>query len=1537
MKPGDLIAGRYRVKSVLASGTKPPSCIASEARGGRRRLWVIKLLPHSEGRPLHEALRADILDLASLRHPALALPAAFGRDARTGAGLLLRPYIEGADILAAARGKGPQELLLWLLDAVRALDLLHRTGAAHGNLKSSNLIVPRAALFRRRSRRPAVILVDPLLDHGLGERGRAEGDVGTREAGRSMGPLPADLMALGKVFYALLAGHEPCLRDDGFPPPPSELRPDVPRQLDGLVLNLLHARPGSGERQASAVVEDLERLCRGKAVSPYPAAECFVGREEEMASAAAALKSGSPAAGIAVAGEAGMGKSAFLRRLSIEAQLLEYRTACIRSSEEKGTLLAPFGAVAERLVPAGSDGRAWRARCRRLLRGLLRTGATALDDAPAPSPARTVLEELIEFLGRIAPGPPILLSVDDVQLADPLTIELLAALARRLAATETSPGACPLRLAVAYRSETPFRAALKPLVEALTAPGGRHVVLELPPLGPEAVEEWLRRAIGSKRMEEGRAESLARLRGVPFAVGEAIRLGAAGALPGRRDIAAIHGAYVQALLPPAREILEALAVLGRPAPGTLIAALVKRPRAEVRSALAALVAEGTLREEERRVAFRHGSFEEWLAGTVPVERKKGLHGRIASLLEKLGGEPIEEVASHWLRSEAPERGVPSALKAGRRLARLHEHRRALVFYQAALDLSPRAGRARRALAEEAAEVFARAGEQRRAAGILEALLRGAGTRTERARLHGRLGILRHRAGDVVQAAAHLEKALALTARSGLAALRERLRVESELAEMASNQGEYSRAEAICRRALAGLARRRAGRRDAGIRRAEMVLLETLAHLRLRRFEYGKARALFERSLKLSETAGSDAERSLILNNLGILHNQENRFREAIECTRRAERYSRGSGDDSSLVNIESNLALLFAKTGDPVSADEALRRAARHEERCESRRLRFLRLHAAGVVDLYFGRYDRAAATLEAATTLGTELQDFHLVGFDLAYLGECHLLSGDLRAARRAFERALRLEAKLPAPVRAMVAARQAALAALACRRAEARAACETCTALGRGTVPFLESGNRLFLGWAHRLLGERNKARAALAGALRFFARVNVPAGEIHAALELAALEADAGEHARARRRLAGLRARFTPGRAALQSPMLAARLLAYEARLFLEGAAPEPARAAALLVEAEGFLIGRRLRDLEELVDALRRRLRRAGLSGSAPTTKTSGPSASRPAPGAAELLAGRSEAIRKVLDLVRRLAPAPGPVLITGETGAGKELVARALHEASPRRAGPFVSLNCAALPGELLEAELFGHARGAFTGADKERRGLLLRAQGGTFFFDEIGDLPLGLQGKLLHVLDTACMRPLGKTDEVAIDARLLFATNRDLAALAAQGGFRPDLLFRLGALAIPVPPLRERLEDLPGLVERFLGRATAGAAAPCFDGGSLDALAAHAWPGNVRELKNVVERLSLTASDRIGAAEVRAALGDRKEPKLFSPVLLRGRPLTDLQEELHREYLLQLHTDCGGDLRSMARALSITLPALYKRFRALRLRPGDFP
>jgi sigma-54 dependent transcriptional regulator, flagellar regulatory protein len=346
----------------------------------------------------------------------------------------------------------------------------------------------------------------------------------------------------------------------------------------------------------------------------------------------------------------------------------------------------------------------------------------------------------------------------------------------------------------------------------------------------------------------------------------------------------------------------------------------------------------------------------------------------------------------------------------------------------------------------------------------------------------------------------------------------------------------------------------------------------------------------------------------------------------------------------------------------------------------------------------------------------------------------------------------------------------------------------------------------------------------------------------------------------------------------------------------------------------------------------------------------------------------LLIGESRSIREVRRLVGQVGPSNASVLITGPSGSGKEMVARALHGASRRSASPYVAINCGAIPRELLESELFGHEKGAFTGAHAQHRGRFEEANGGTLFLDEIGDMPLDMQVKLLRVLEERAVQRVGGRGQIAVDARIVSATHRDIDLAIDEQRFREDLFYRLAVFPIELPGLAERAEDVLLLVRHFLAQAGDRGAAPRFNAAALDRLARHGWPGNVRELRNLVERslilfpgqtmgaeqveTLLIRRRRAGAAELRALSAasemlpapaevqkpapcgaDQQQSESGAPLLVGDAPvdLKALIATFENRYISEALERSGGIVAEAARMLSLQRTTLIEKMRKYEL------
>ncbi len=315
------------------------------------------------------------------------------------------------------------------------------------------------------------------------------------------------------------------------------------------------------------------------------------------------------------------------------------------------------------------------------------------------------------------------------------------------------------------------------------------------------------------------------------------------------------------------------------------------------------------------------------------------------------------------------------------------------------------------------------------------------------------------------------------------------------------------------------------------------------------------------------------------------------------------------------------------------------------------------------------------------------------------------------------------------------------------------------------------------------------------------------------------------------------------------------------------------------------------------------------------------------------GAEQPIIGQSPSLRATLDVIRQAAPSSATVLLLGESGTGKELFARALHEHSPRSAGPFVPINCAAIPETILESELFGYERGAFTGAVQRKEGRMERAQGGTLFLDEVGELTPAVQVKLLRFLQEGEIERLGGTGAIKIDCRVVAATNQDLQQRVREGRFRDDLFYRLNVIQVTLPPLRDRIEDIPLLADHFIARYAAknGKSIRGLTRPALDALEAYPWPGNVRELGHAVERaVVLSQGEEIGPDDLPESVRSSQAARAAGlPGAVEGRtltvPLGTTMEEIELRVIRETLRQTKGDKNLAAQLLGIAARTIYRK------------
>jgi DNA-binding NtrC family response regulator len=311
-----------------------------------------------------------------------------------------------------------------------------------------------------------------------------------------------------------------------------------------------------------------------------------------------------------------------------------------------------------------------------------------------------------------------------------------------------------------------------------------------------------------------------------------------------------------------------------------------------------------------------------------------------------------------------------------------------------------------------------------------------------------------------------------------------------------------------------------------------------------------------------------------------------------------------------------------------------------------------------------------------------------------------------------------------------------------------------------------------------------------------------------------------------------------------------------------------------------------------------------------------------------PAAFTNIIGSSESMQKVFGVMEKVIPSKSNILITGESGTGKGLVAQAIHEAGARKDKPFIAINCGAIPENLLESELFGHKKGAFTSAIEDKKGLITMANGGTLFLDEIGELPSALQVKLLHVIQTKELTPVGDTRVITVDVRIIAATNADLLQRVKEGRFREDLYYRLNVIEIRMPALRERRDDIPVLIKHYMEifAKEAGKSIKDIDYEAIQALLAYDWPGNIRELRNTIERATVLADGEV--------ITIHDLPDTFRTLDVEGISTSSLRQALdafERDYIRRSLTENKGNKEATANKLGVDLATLYRKLKKLRI------
>jgi DNA-binding NtrC family response regulator/tetratricopeptide (TPR) repeat protein len=948
------------------------------------------------------------------------------------------------------------------------------------------------------------------------------------------------------------------------------------------------------------------------------------------------------------------------------------------------------------------------------------------------------------------------------------------------------------------------------------------------------------------------------------------------------------------LSPPAARLVRALALFGRPAGATLLERLAARLAVDDESLGSELHAQELASTPllsrsvvggELRLGFASSADRQAAARAVHPDEAVRLHRAIGeALLHTGGGEDPAACAEHLLLGQAGEDAVDLALQAGEALERSYAYERAAALYARALAATARPAVAAQ-LEERLADLYELLGDYARAFDIVTRLC---ARQPDDAAVQARLGHMHLLRDEFAAARAALAHARDLAAASG--ALTIETAVMADLAEACFLEGSHDDAIAAARAAL----ERGAGEVHPETIRANISARNTLGKVFLERGDWGHAAHLFGENLDEARLAGLSFEVSRALVNLGVAAIRQGDYAAAEAHYREGLAAAREHGDLRHRAFCLQNLGVLAQWRRDYAAALRYAQEAVQAFKRLGNRpRLGWV---AVDLGDLYvdLGDLSRAEAMAELA---GRLLGDVAASGAFLQTLrGRIALERGDRARARAILDEALAGATRLGNAD--AVNYTLLGLARVELGDEDGEAALARLAGVIQPCSPSVLAQLLVLRGEAHLIEGSLEAAQADLVAAERSSAEL----GDDEVRLRAVALRAQAAE-------------RLGDARAAREAARLARDL---DAKL--------------------------RARVPSEFAHAYGREIWRQALAEPRRAT-TVPPATARPTGTRFPRIVGRGPEIAHVLEMIERVAPHDSLVLIRGESGTGKELVAEAIHDLSPRHGRPFVKVNCGALVETLLLSELFGHERGAFTGAMSRRKGRFELADGGTLFLDEIGDISPQTQVALLRVLQTREFERVGGTQPIRVDVRILCATNRDLEAMVAAGRFREDLYYRLKGIELDLPPLRQRAGDVPELARCFLARVAEerGTVPKQVTPAALEAMCRYPWPGNVRELENVIRSVTLfTDGDDIdikhlheylGAAAVRPAaavvLRDVPAPVReaqpaagYYEAISGGISLRELKRKIELECITRALAEAGGNITRAAEKLGMKRPRL---------------
>ncbi len=1567
--PG-LINGRYEIRQKLGSGSFG-SVYKAWDKVEQKIVAIKTLRAKSNLSPSWTRIQDEFKAIKSLDHPQIAEAYDFGFTQGDNIPFFTREYVEGQPLSSGPPyQENPSAYLKPIFDLLDALQYVHAQGILHLDIHAGNIIVSE-----QKDRGGVLIdfgLAGSLETPLFGDSSHSWATYPPELLNGGRATPASDIFLVGRLLHLRLTGHS-----RGLPKLPNELAHWGTRQtleLERIMLKALQPDPKDRFRSAKEFREALFKAIGENSEirdSIHPTTHRWIGREADLNHIERLLHDTREGASRlqVITGKPGVGRSRLLSEAKVKAQLMGLYTVEVKFSKAE-SLEPELIASLNQLHTARKELLIW-------LDPLSPSfGGTPFERAQRA--AKSYYQSLEQ---------PLVLLLDDVDWIDSESQILLKALVDEILAQDRDGnkrrGLC-LLMAQSDLSEwgqvQEYELKLNPLSNELAQ---QFLENSLFPLvaHPSIVDRAIHRAKGIPLYLNQLAENLKR-EWQPHR-----RIPQEAELPSLIEIAEFQeGKWPSDLLPEEVEILKILSLGDRFITLEELTFVSRISEESLKAFLSKLIDLRLIQdsagefEESQFKEIRYALLQRGLLSactrSIDEETTRKIYTQFCDYLESQTQLPLRDragLARYKILSGEQDRGRQLVLEIYEDLKQAGAFQRAIDLLEMALKLESNEAQ-RSKLIELMSSTLTEIGDDQQGIQLLRPLFDAEPEESSKNKIRlGRcLGIHLHRSGLIDEAQALFESTQKVT--QGDRDLVDLIFIDSELAELYLFQGHYEEANKACERGLARLESTQ--QLEASFKGSmEVMLLASRGHIQLRCFSMEESRKSFLTAFEKSNSFGNLSDRATILHNLGVLENQSNRYREARSYFQQAQEILIQAGDRPNQIKIYTNLALIEAKIANRDKAVECVERAESLLSLHSGQRLECFVAYSRAQVHAIFGECEEAIHSFQLALKLSLKLQDHALCRFSEIGLADAYLVSGSYKRALDYLEKSQVPEGILGSPhFKRMQASRVYLIEVLLGRKKKAKESRELFFSIPASDLTYLESWNLLYLGLGHFLSGESSLAyfQEALDSFLQF---------EFQYGAQLAELGV-------------GLNEFKEQPQAFLKKLLSEKNLQLNEDHKFLKIAHPlliayffhhsnHPDEAEEYLHIAGGAIVGSPYLELDWFLELLKtqhvlkkgevrearknlhrclhcrelltqlvpskiksafkkqgrfkflqeisRRLKLQPLH----ETSTIRIRKNQSFDG----MIGLSESMQELFQMIRRVADQDLPILIQGETGTGKNLVARSIHKRSFRSDRDFTIVSCSCLPHELFESELFGHVKGAFTGAETEQSGLLEASDGGTLLLAHVDQISLETQVKLLRILEDRNFRKLGGAELIPFNVRVLATATQDLRKKVEEKSFREDLYYRLAGVTLDLPPLRQRQGDLELLVSHFLEthaqRLDSGVSK--IEPEAMELLKAYDWPGNIRELESVLFRALLTSThlEWIHANDLGSLLQIQPKNVFATYPELLNKDLDEWKRDLEREYITRLFKELDGDMKAIMDRLGVKSTKLYTWLKDLGLNVKD--